>query len=117
MALPCDVTDPTALAAAVYSDPSAATSAFPRRLARRRHIELREHRHATTPSPTGLHCNWLLLIFGSKIWSQIKMPAGRRPKSVKAPTKLERAERLREQIVSLADDLLNDGYGSLLQPP
>lgn len=45
------------------------------------------------------------------------MPAGRRPKPLKAPTKLERAERLREQIVGLAEALMNDGYGALLKPP
>ena len=45
------------------------------------------------------------------------MAAGRRPKPVKAPTKLERAEKLREHIVGLADALMNDGYGTLLQPP
>jgi hypothetical protein len=42
---------------------------------------------------------------------------GRRPKIVKAPTKLERAEKLREHISKLVDDLMNDGYGSFLQPP
>lgn len=45
------------------------------------------------------------------------MPPGRRPKAVKAPTTLERAEKLREQIVNLADNLLNDGYGAVLPPP
>jgi hypothetical protein len=45
------------------------------------------------------------------------MAAGRRPKPVKAPTKLERAEKLREHIIGLADALMNDGYGALLQPP
>jgi len=47
----------------------------------------------------------------------IEMTRGRRPKPVKAPTKLERAEKLREQIVNLANDLMNDGYGAQLQPP
>jgi hypothetical protein len=31
------------------------------------------------------------------------MAAGRRPKPVKAPTKLERAEKLREHIIGLAE--------------
>lgn len=42
---------------------------------------------------------------------------GRRPKLVKAPTKLERAEKLREQIANLAEELINDGYGAFLTPP
>ena len=45
------------------------------------------------------------------------MAAGRRPKPLKAPTKLERAEKLREHIIGLAEALMNDGYGALLQPP
>jgi hypothetical protein len=45
------------------------------------------------------------------------MAAGRRPKPAKGPTKLERAEKLREQIVTLSEALMNDGYGALLQPP
>src|ERR1700722_3127523 len=45
------------------------------------------------------------------------MAAGRRPKPVKAPTKLESAEKLREHIIGLADALMNDGYGALLHPP
>lgn len=45
------------------------------------------------------------------------MAAGRRPKPVKAPTKLERAEKLREHIIGLPEALMNDGYGALLQPP
>lgn len=42
---------------------------------------------------------------------------GRKPKVTKAPTKLERAERLREQISQLTEELLNDGFGNFLQPP
>jgi len=47
----------------------------------------------------------------------IPMPRGRRPKPVKAPTRLDRTEKLRGQILSLVDDLMNDGCGDLLQPP
>jgi hypothetical protein len=46
----------------------------------------------------------------------IQMPRGRRPKLVKTPTKLERAETLREQISTIVDDLMNDGYAALLEP-
>ena len=48
---------------------------------------------------------------------EMQMPRGRRPKVVKAPTKLERAEKLREQIVPLVNDLMNDSYAALLEPP
>ena len=57
------------------------------------------------------------LRFGNVDESEVTpMVRGRRPKVAKAPTKLERAEKLHEQIVSLADDLMADGYGALLQP-
>lgn len=46
-----------------------------------------------------------------------KKMRGRRPKAAKAPTRLERTERLRDKIVTLADDLMTDGYGALLRPP
>jgi hypothetical protein len=42
---------------------------------------------------------------------------GRRPKTAKAPTKLERTERLRQEIAGLTEGLMNDGHGSSLPPP
>jgi hypothetical protein len=45
------------------------------------------------------------------------MARGRRPKPAKAPTRLERSEKLRSKILSLVEDLMNDGYGDLLPPP
>jgi hypothetical protein len=45
------------------------------------------------------------------------MPRGRRPKLAKAPNRLERSENLRQQILSLVTDLVDDGYGALLPPP
>jgi len=47
----------------------------------------------------------------------ISMPRGRRPKALKPPTKLERSERLRDAIVGLPDELVAQGFGSLLPPP
>lgn len=46
-----------------------------------------------------------------------KMPRGRRMKAVKPPTKFDRNEKLRQQIIRLTDDLLAEGYGALLKPP
>src|SRR2546430_17513454 len=45
------------------------------------------------------------------------LPRGRRPKRGKAPTKLERLERLRERILTLVPDLLAEGFGAQLPPP
>src|SRR4029450_11533629 len=45
------------------------------------------------------------------------MPRGRRPKRGKAPTKLERLEKLRERILTLGQDLLAEGFGAQLPPP
>jgi hypothetical protein len=42
---------------------------------------------------------------------------GRRPKIIKVPTRQEQAEKLREQIATLSSNLLDGGYGALLQPP
>jgi hypothetical protein len=42
---------------------------------------------------------------------------GRRPKATKTPTKIERTERLREEIAGLTDGLMGDGHGSTLPPP
>src|SRR5437870_7426739 len=53
----------------------------------------------------------------SPLGQEEKMPRGRRPKLSKRPTMLERGERLRQQIIGLPDDLLNEGFGDLLKPP
>src|SRR5438270_4563553 len=46
------------------------------------------------------------------------LPRGRRPKRGKAPTKLERLERLRERILTLAQDLLaEEGSVPSCHPP
>ena len=45
------------------------------------------------------------------------MPRGRKPKPTKPPTRLERAEKLRERIVNLTDELMTEGLGKELQPP
>ena len=45
------------------------------------------------------------------------LPRGRRPKRGKAPTKLERLEKLRERILTLGQDLLAEGFGAQLPPP
>ena len=45
------------------------------------------------------------------------MPRGKRPKRGKAPTKLERLERLRERILTLGQDLLAEGFGAQVPPP
>jgi hypothetical protein len=44
-------------------------------------------------------------------------PPGRRPKRGKAPTKLERLEKLRERILTLGQDLLAEGFGAQVPPP
>jgi len=55
---------------------------------------------------------------GLSIEGATAMPRGRRPKIVsKAPSRLERSESVRKQVLSLADDLMDDGYGALLPPP
>ena len=45
------------------------------------------------------------------------LPRGKRSKRGKAPTKLERLEKLRERILSLGQDLLAEGFGAQLPPP
>src|SRR5215471_2523961 len=45
------------------------------------------------------------------------LPRGPRPKRDKAPTKLERLEKLRERILTLGQDLLAEGFGAQLPPP
>jgi|HubBroStandDraft_1064217.scaffolds.fasta_scaffold21984_2 hypothetical protein len=45
------------------------------------------------------------------------MPRGRRAKLVKAPNRVERCENIRQKILSLTTDLVDDGFGSLLPPP
>src|SRR5438105_3247254 len=49
--------------------------------------------------------------------AETTMPRGRRPKRGKAPTKLERLEKLRERILTLGQDLLAEGFGAQLPPP
>jgi len=49
--------------------------------------------------------------------AETTLPRGRRPKRGKAPTKLERLEKLRERILSLGQDLLAEGFGAQLPPP
>jgi hypothetical protein len=48
---------------------------------------------------------------------EAKVPRGRKPKAVKPPTRLERAEKVRQRIVGLAEELMTDGFGDLLSPP
>src|SRR5258708_2078318 len=45
------------------------------------------------------------------------MPRGRRPKTVKTPGRLERCENIRQRILSLTSDLVEDGFGTVLLPP
>ena len=45
------------------------------------------------------------------------MPRGRRPKPLKPPNRLERCENMRQRILTLTDDLIADGFGSVLAPP
>ena len=45
------------------------------------------------------------------------MPRGRRPKAIKAPNRLERCENIRQRILSLTTDLIEDGFGAVLAPP
>jgi hypothetical protein len=44
-------------------------------------------------------------------------PRGKRPKRGKAPTKLERLEKLRERILHLGRDLVAEGFSAQLPPP
>lgn len=44
------------------------------------------------------------------------MPRGRRPKVVKAPNRVERCENIRQRILSLTNDLVEDGFGAVLIP-
>jgi len=44
------------------------------------------------------------------------VPRGRRPKATKAPNRLERCENIRQRILSLATDLVEAGFGSVLVP-
>jgi hypothetical protein len=48
---------------------------------------------------------------------EIAKMRGRRPKIAKAPTKLQRTEKIRELICRLPEDLMEGGFGSELQPP
>jgi hypothetical protein len=45
------------------------------------------------------------------------LPRGWRPKRGKAPTKLERLEKLRERLLTLGQDLLAEGFGAQVPPP
>src|SRR5262245_52556763 len=47
------------------------------------------------------------------------MPRGRRIKIAKpkAPTRLERMQKVRDRMVNLTQELVTDGYGGLLKPP
>src|SRR5207253_8699975 len=45
------------------------------------------------------------------------LPRGPRPKRGKAPTKLERLEKLRERILTLGQDLMAEGFSAQLPPP
>src|SRR5438094_6613705 len=45
------------------------------------------------------------------------LPRGQRPKRGKAPTKLERLEKLRERILTLGRDLVAEGFSAQLPPP
>src|SRR4029434_5576790 len=45
------------------------------------------------------------------------MPRGKRPKRGKAPTKLERLEKLRERILTLVRDLMTEGFSAQVPPP
>lgn len=45
------------------------------------------------------------------------MPAGRRTKLVKPPSRVERSENLRQRIVGLTQDLIDGGFGAMLVPP
>ena len=45
------------------------------------------------------------------------LPRGKRPKRGKAPTKLERLEKLRERILTLGRDLLAEGFSAQVPPP
>ena len=49
--------------------------------------------------------------------AETTLPRGPRPKRGKAPTKLERLEKLRERILTLGQDLLAEGFGAQLPPP
>lgn len=45
------------------------------------------------------------------------MPAGRRVKVTKPPSRVERSENLRKRIVGLSQELIDGGFGALLAPP
>lgn len=45
------------------------------------------------------------------------MPRGRRPKAIKAPNRFERCENIRQRILSLTSDLVENGFGAVLTPP
>jgi hypothetical protein len=47
----------------------------------------------------------------------VKKMRGRRPKATKPPTRLERANRLRERLLGLTGELEDQGFGKLLSPP
>src|SRR5438045_8935120 len=45
------------------------------------------------------------------------MPRGRKPRTVKPPNRVERSENVRKRILTLATDLVDGGYGSVITPP
>lgn len=45
------------------------------------------------------------------------MPRGRKIKIVKPPSRSERSEKIRRQLLNLSPDLIDGGYGSVLSPP
>jgi hypothetical protein len=46
------------------------------------------------------------------VTEETALPRGKRPKRGKAPTKLERLEKLRERILTLVRDLMTEGFGA-----
>src|SRR5437867_2456089 len=51
------------------------------------------------------------------VQEETAMPRGRRPRGAKAPTRLERLEKLRERILNLCPELMEEGFGAQLPPP
>ena len=51
------------------------------------------------------------------LMEDLAMPPGRRTKLVKPPSRVERSENLRQQIVRLTQELIDGGFGSQLVPP
>ncbi len=48
---------------------------------------------------------------------EVKKVRGRKAKVVKPPSRVERIEKLRERLLALTTDLVNDGFGHVLKPP